>query len=98
MHIYFTILNLYGNSAPNAKPQTPNSKLQTPNAKRQTPNPKRLINRRYFHMFQLFTKNNSRKKRNSKIGFSKLDYVGIGIMLILFVVSIFFVMYSLIFD
>jgi hypothetical protein len=38
MHIYFTILNQYGNSTPNPKPQTPNNKLQTPNPKPQTTN------------------------------------------------------------
>jgi hypothetical protein len=49
-------------------------------------------------MFRFFSKNKTRKNKISNIGFSKLDYIGISIMLIVFVVSVFFVLYSLFFD
>lgn len=49
-------------------------------------------------MFRLFTNKKTIKNKNSNIGFSLLDYIGISIMLIVFVVSVFFVLYSLFFD
>jgi hypothetical protein len=49
-------------------------------------------------MFRLFTNKKTIKNKNSNIGFSKLDYLGISIMLIVFVVSAFWVIYSLFSD
>jgi hypothetical protein len=46
-------------------------------------------------MFRLFLKNKTRKNKLSSLGFSLLDYIGISITLIVFVVSVFFVLFNL---
>ena len=49
-------------------------------------------------MFDWLSKNNSRRNTNSNNGFTKLDYIGIAIILIALVVCVFYLAYYSLFS
>jgi hypothetical protein len=51
-----------------------------------------------YVMFDWLINNNLRRKNNSKGGFTKLDYIGISIVLIVFFVAVFYLVFDAVFS
>jgi len=51
-----------------------------------------------YVMFDWLINNNLRRKNSSKGGFTKLDYIGISIVLIVFFVAVFYLVFDAIFS